>query len=216
MLDKKETSLVNQVFSIIENNILTGKYPQGAVIDATTLASEMSVGVATINTVIPMLKGEMLIEEADDGYVVLGISTKDIEEMFNVKRAIEAEAFAMAAENLTEKALDDLQAVIDEQLASLEENRGDVLGNLDTKFHDIIFSGCGSLIYKTILSPLHHKLGKCRKDSLEAPGRSRKSIDEHLAIYAALKARDKEGVRELAIRHIEKAYKSIMEAEERI
>ena len=61
-----------------------------------------------------------------------------------------------------------------------------------------------------ILSPIHHKLSKYRKASLEKSDRIMNSVKEHRQVYEAIARRDIEEVERLMMTHIEHAYASIL------
>ena len=74
--------------------------------------------------------------------------------------------------------------------------------------------GCGSVTLQSILTPIHHKLMKFRKASLEHEGRILESVAEHKAILEAIRTDDKESIDELMLKHIEKARQNVIEAME--
>ena len=87
--------------------------------------------------------------------------------------------------------------------------------DLDTEFHDVIYKECGSSVMEGILSPLHHKLMKFRRASLELEHRIMDSVAEHKAIYEAIKEGDGDKVDTLILIHLEHAYNSIVEVTRR-
>ena len=60
-----------------------------------------------------------------------------------------------------------------------------------------------------VLSPVHHKLMKFRKTSLEKSNRPSHVIEEHKAIYEALCQRDGEKVSKLMMDHVIHAYENL-------
>ena len=156
------------------------------------------------------LETERLVEETPAGFRVLGITADDINHIFNIKRKIEAEATALAAENISDEDLSELGKVMERQERAVEAGDTDAVKNLDTMFHDILYAGCGSTTYELILSPIHHKLSKYRKASLEKNDRIVNSVSEHRQVYEAMLKRDKEEVERLMLVHIEHAYTSII------
>ena len=210
MIDYKKISLSNQIFEKMEEGILHGKYPQGSIISPEMAASDLRVGLGTVKEAIIRLETERLVEETPAGFRVLGITADDINHIFNIKRKIEAEATALAAENISNEDLSELGKVLARQERAVEAGDTDAVKNLDTMFHDIIYAGCGSTTYELILSPIHHKLSKYRKASLEKKDRIVNSVSEHRQVYEAMLRRDKEEVERLMLVHIEHAYTSII------
>lgn len=210
MIDYKKVSLSNQIFERLEEGILHGRYPQGSIISPEMAAADLRVGLGTVKEALIRLETERLVEEAPEGFRVLGITADDINHIFNIKRKIEAEATAMAAENISDEDLSDLGNVLLRQEKAVKAGDTDAVKNLDTLFHDIIYAGCGSTTYELILSPIHHKLSKYRKASLEKKDRIVNSVSEHRQVYEAMLRRDKEEVERLMLVHIEHAYMSII------
>ena len=210
MIDYKKVSLSNQIFERLEEEILNGRYPQGSIISPEMAASDLRVGLGTVKEALIRLETERLVEETPAGFRVLGITADDINHIFNIKRKIEAEATALAAENISDEDLSELGKVLERQERAVEAGDTDAVKNLDTMFHDILYGGCGSTTYELILSPIHHKLSKYRKASLEKKDRIVNSVSEHRQVYEAMLRRDKEEVERLMLVHIEHAYTSII------
>ena len=209
MIDAKKVSLSNQVFEKLEEAVLNGYYPQGSIISAEKAASDFRVGTATAKEALIRLESERLAETVQSGFKVLGITEKDINDIFNVKRHLETQAAALAAEKMSQEEINDLTEILEKQEKAVEEGDSEKVRNLDTKFHDKIYEGCGSTTFELILSPVHHKLSKYRKVSLAKSNRSSHSVEEHRAIYEAIRAKDKMQVEMLMREHIRHAYESI-------
>ena len=203
MIDYKKVSLSNQIFERLEEEILNGRYPQGSIISPEMASSDLRVGLGTVKEALIRLETERLVEETPAGFRVLGITADDINHIFNIKRKIEAE-------NISDEDLSELGKVLERQERAVEAGDTDAVKNLDTMFHDILYAGCGSTTYELILSPIHHKLSKYRKASLEKKDRIVNSVSEHRQVYEAMLRRDKEEVERLMLVHIEHAYTSII------
>lgn len=212
MIDHKKLSLANQIFEIIEKEILHGKYPQGTVLDEGLLSAQLRVARSTIKEALIKLEAEKLVAETADGFRVLGITADDIEDMYDVKRKLEVNAAVMAARRMSDEAIEELGLVIYQQQKCVEAGDAEQARNLDTRFHDLIYAGCGSTTYEVVLSPIHHKLAKYRKVSLENKSRGESALEEHKAIYEAIAARDYAAVEKQMLAHIENAYDRITNA----
>ena len=209
MIDYKSLSLANQVYQQIEKNILSGVYKAGEIISESKLSEELGVSRTPIREAIARLENDKLIGITPSGTVVLGITDEDVADMFAVKRAWEPMVVKMAAMNISDEDLAKLKEILDQQEFYQEKKNIEKVRNLDTQFHDIIYSASGSPIFQAVLSPIHHKLMKYRKDSLTNEGRSRYSIEEHVKIYEAIQAGNQEKIEELVLKHVDQAYKSI-------
>lgn len=215
MIEYKPVSLADQVYERLEYGILTGEYQPGEIMSEKRLAAELGVSRTPIREAMTRLIYEKLINETPSGNEVRGISQSDVEDIFEVRKHLELLASKKAADNMTTDELSKLQEVVEQQ--EFFASKGDVqkVRDLDTEFHDLIYMGCGSVTLQSILTPIHHKLMKFRKASLEHEGRILESVAEHKAILEAIKTDDKESIDELMLKHIEKARQNVIEAMEK-
>lgn len=210
MIDYKSQSLANQVYETIERNILNGVYSKGAVISEMKLSEELGVSRTPIREAMTRLETERLIETTSTGTIVVGISDKDVKDMFQVKLHLDPLIMKMAATNISAHALEKLRENLEQQEFYNSKGNTEKLRDLDTEFHDIIYAESKSPILQHILTGIHHKLLKYRKASLDKSDRSDHSVEEHEAIYEALAARDEMRIELLVLQHINHSYDTIM------
>ena len=210
MIDYKNTSLANQVFAAIEKNILTGVYPAGEPISEPRLSAELGVSRTPIREALTRLEAERLIKQTSSGMVVVGISKKDVEEMYAVKKAMEPYATELAVKNMSAEGLEKLREILEQQEFYVTKSNAEKIKDLDTDFHDIIYRESASPTLESILSPLHHKLMRFRKVSLQFSDRSTQSVEEHKQLFEAIEAGDAKKAKELMAEHVNNACKNIM------
>lgn len=214
MIEYKTVSLADRVYEQLEYNILSGVYAQGEIISETRLSEELGVSRTPIREAMSRLYHEKLIKESPTGTVVVGVTENDVKDLFEVKRRIEIIATRRAAENFSEEGLAALKENVEQQ--EFFAQKGDVVKvrDLDTEFHDIIYKECGSVTFETILSPIHHKMMKFRRLSLEKSHRIVASVAEHKSLYNAIADRDGDKIETIMLLHIDHAYNNIMEVNE--
>lgn len=211
MLEYKSVSLANQVFEQLEVSILNGTYQKGEILSEQRLAGELGVSRTPIREAISRLTFERLIKDTPQGNMVVGISERDVSDMFEVKRRIEVLVTRWTALNISEKGLGELKDIVDQQEFFAQKNDAIKVRDLDTEFHDVIYKESGSAVMENILSSIHHKLMKFRRASLEIEHRIMDSVAEHREIYEAIKAGDEDALDVLVLSHIEHAYQNIRE-----
>ena len=142
------------------------------------------------------------------------MTENDVKDLFEVKRRIEIIATRRAAENISEEGLAALKENVEQQ--EFFAQKGDVIKvrDLDTEFHDILYRECGSVTFETILSPIHHKMMKFRRLSLEKSHRIVASVAEHKSLYTAIADKDGDKIETIMLLHIDHAYNNIMEVNE--
>ena len=212
MIEYKPVSLADQVYERLEYNILTGVYQPGEILSEKRLAAELGVSRTPIREAMTRLIYEKLINETPNGNEVRGISADDVEDIFEVKKKLEVLATKRAAENMSDEDKEKLKGVVDQQEYFASKGDSKRVRDLDTEFHDLIYDGCGSVTLQGILAPIHHKLMKFRKTSLEHEGRIMESVSEHKHILDAIMDNDQEKIDELVLKHIEKVQKNVMDA----
>lgn len=213
MIEHKTISLADQVFEHLEIDILSGKYQKGESLTESKLSAELGVSRTPIREALRRLEQEHLIEEAPKGVVVVGISEKDLEDIFTVRLKLEGPVAAMAALNYTDEQLAVIREALEFQEFYLNKNDPDRIKSMDSRFHETIYKMSGSTVLYDVLEPLHKKILKYRKASVSNTSRAEASVAEHRAIYEALAVRDSQKVERLVTEHLNNAYHHICKKE---
>ena len=220
--DHKNVSIADQIFEQLEHDILIGEYSRGDVLTEMSLSEKLGVSRTPIREALRRLEQEHIIEETSKGAVVIGISTEDMLDMYEIRVHTEGLCAARAAKNITPEQLEKMKDILDLQSFYIEkraEAQGDVQENtdnikeLDSQFHEMLYVCSASKAYADTLLPIHRKMIKFRKASIKRHSRAKESIREHLAIYEALKNGDSELANKLATEHVIKARDNIMTRE---
>lgn len=213
MIEHKSISLADQVFEHLETDILSGKYQRGESLTESKLSAELGVSRTPIREALKRLEQEHLIEESPKGMTVVGISKKDLDDIFKIRGALEGKAAEMAAKNYTEEQLSIVREALEFQEFYLVKHDPDRIKSMDSRFHETIYKMSGSTVFYDVLVPLHKKLLKYRKASVSESSRAEASVAEHRAIYEAIAARDGELASKLIIEHLNNAYKNMIKKE---
>ncbi len=209
MLEHKTVSLADQVFEHIEKDILSGKYSRGEVITEGKLSAELGVSRTPIREALRRLSQEHLIEESGKGSVVIGISEKDLDDIFLIRKQLESLAAGMAAENHTPEQLAELKEILELQEFYVSKEDTDHIKHMDNKFHRVLYKLTGSNVFYDTLVPLHRKIQKYRRASLQSGSRAEASVSEHRRIYETIASGDRALAGATALTHIENAYNHI-------
>lgn len=213
MIEHKSISLADQVFEHLETDILSGKYQKGEILTESKLSLELGVSRTPIREALRRLEQEHLIEEAPKGVIVVGISNKDLADIFEIRAALEGKAAYLAAQNYTEEQMNVVREALEFQEFYLGKQDPDRIKSMDSRFHETIYKMSGSTIFYDVLMPLHKKILKYRKASVSDSSRAAASVAEHRAIYEALLARDAQLAERLISEHLDNAYKHICKKE---
>ena len=209
MITHKTVSLADQVFEHIERDILSGKYERGEIITEGKLSAELGVSRTPIREALRRLDQEHLIEESGKGSVVIGISEKDLEDIFLIRKQLECLAASMAAKNHTDEQLAELKETLELQEFYVTKADTEHVKYMDNKFHRILYKLTGSTVFFDTLVPLHRKIQKYLRASLQSKSRAAESVQEHRKIYEAIALGDEKLAYETVLEHIENAYNHI-------
>ncbi len=210
MIEHKTISLADQVFDHLENDILSGKYQRGEVLTESKLCAEMGVSRTPIREALRRLEQEHIIEESGKGSVVIGINEKDLEDIFLIRKSLECMAASLAAKNRTDEQLKDLKEALEFQEFYLNKNDPEQIKLMDNRFHETLYKLSGSTTFYDTLVPLHKKIQKYRRASVENSSRAAASVAEHRKIYEAIEAKNSAAAAKYASEHVENAYRHIM------
>ena len=213
-MDYKTVSLSDQVFEHLESNILSGVYERGQIITELQLCSELGVSRTPIREALRRLFQEHLIEDTPRGTMVLGITPKDFRDMSEIRLRIEELAVRGFVKHASADDLKALNEAVDFQEFYLARGDVDQLKSLDGRFHEIIYAGCGSMILRDTLSPLHKKIQQYRRNALRTPEKAASSVLEHREILEAIRKKDADMAAERMQRHILNAMERALTKEE--
>ena len=205
MNEFKTTSLADQVFEKLENDIIQGVYPKGDILTELKLVEQLGVSRTPIRDALRRLEQERLIADTGKGSVVLGITSEDLLDIMNIREKIEGIAAYYAAKNVTPESVQELAHLADLQNFYYEKWDTERLRQVDDNFHDAICRLSGRNVISDTLMPLHRKTRRYRRLSMEDRDRTTQTLKEHYAIYEAIAAGNAELAQELMTRHISNA-----------
>lgn len=198
-----KSSLRGRVFNAIRESILEGKYKPGDVLRETSIAQELHVSRTPVREAIRQLELEGLVHSIPNKEtIVSGVTKEDVHDIFMVRSRLEGLAGRRAAERITVEELKEMEEVL--ALTAFYSQREDYehLNELDHRFHDMIYNATKSKILKHVLSDFHSYVQKTRKESMATPGRLKGLLEEHTAIYEAIKNKQVEEVERLINKHV--------------
>ena len=211
-MEHKTVSLADQIFMEIENNILTGVYAIGESFTEMNLSEKLGVSRTPIREAIRRLEQERLVDVTTKGVVIRGISAKDISDMYEIRFRTEGLASRWAANTISEDGKKELREIVELQEFYTVKKDVDNIKNMDSKFHEVVYKNCGSLVLADMLHQLHKKLTKYRKASVSDSERAFQSTKEHREILDAILSGDGDLAEKLTVEHIKNAAKNMEKA----
>jgi len=188
------SSLHDEVAAKLRERIFSGALVPGGFIDEPALCAELSISRTPLREALKVLTAEGLVRhEPRRGCFVSQVTEQDLDEIFPVIALLEGRCAYEAARNATDA---DLQA-LDQLHERLQRNARarHITEYYETNFaiHEAIIVLADNRWLAQVIGDLRKIVKLARLQQLHAPGRLEQSLSEHMAVYAALKARDAEG-----------------------
>ena len=207
----KSTSLADQVFDKLENDIIQGVYARGELLTELKLVEHLGVSRTPIREALRRLEQERLIEDTGKGSRVLGITEDDLLDIMTIRERIEGVAAYYATKNMTPEGLKEMAHLVDLQEFYFQKRDAERLRQVDDQFHDAIcYLSRRNVIIDTVV-PLMRKTRRYRRIAMNDWDRVPKTKQEHYEIFQAIAAGDAELAEELTTRHITNAKSHMLE-----
>ncbi len=205
-------SLHDEVAAQLRERIFSGELMPGMFLDEVRLAEQLKISRTPLREALKVLTAEGLVRhEPRRGCFVNEVTEKDLDEIFPVIALLEGRCAFEAAQHATDADLATLEDM--HQKLSRHAKAKRINEYYDTNFaiHEAIIALAGNRWLAGVISDLRKIVKLARLQQLHAPGRLEQSLSEHLAVFAALKARDPEGAEAAMRTHLSRQRDALRE-----
>ena len=187
-------SLHDEVAAALRDRIFAGELGPGTFLDEVQLAEEMKISRTPLREALKVLTAEGLVRhEPRRGCFVNEVTEQDLDEIFPVIALLEGRCAFEAARNATDADLAALEALHDKLNKHAKAKRINDYYDANFAIHEAIITLANNRWLAGVIGDLRKIVKLARLQQLHAPGRLDQSLSEHMAVFAALKARDAEG-----------------------
>jgi DNA-binding GntR family transcriptional regulator len=211
--DQVTVTLTDRLFDRLQRAIVEGEIPSGSKISEPELARQHGVSRGSLREAIGRLEARKLVERKPNlGARVVTLSYEQLIEIYQVREALEGMAARLAAQNMSDKEIEDLQQLLKEHGLQIEEQHGEAYfqkqGDLD--FHYRIVQGSKNHhLIGLLCNDLYPLLRMYRFQFGMRSKRSRQAYDEHHYLLNAIISRDAEMAELLMRQHIRSSRKNV-------
>ena len=192
------------VYNTLREAILKGELKPGERLMELQLASKLGVSRTPIREAIRMLELEGLaVTIPRKGAEVAKMTVKDMEDVLEVREALDELAAKIACNKITEEQLQILSKVKDAFEESTKTTDIKQIAMYDEKFHDVIYESTGNVRLVNLLNNLREQIYRYRVEYLKNVEVYPRLIEEHETILKALQDRNQELVVEAMRDHVE-------------
>lgn len=198
-------SLHDEVAAQLREKIFAGELAPGTFLDEAQLAAQLKISRTPVREALKVLTAEGLVRhEPRRGCFVNEVTEQDLDEIFPVLALLEGRCALEAANNATDADLETLEALHQKLARHAKARRINEYYAANFAIHEAIIALARNRWLAMVIADLRKIVKLARLQQLHAPGRLDQSLSEHLAVFAALKARDGEGAEAAMRTHLQR------------
>ncbi len=191
------------VFQTLREAILKGDLRPGERLMELQLAAKLGVSRTPIREAIRMLEQEGLaVTIPRKGAEVARMTEKNMEDVLQIREALDDLAVQVACDKMTEQQLKNLALAMKNFENAIQTGNLSKIVAYDVEFHDIIYESTDNPKLVTLLSNLREQIYRYRVEYLKGKENYPMLIKEHETILEALREKNKERVVEAMHSHI--------------
>lgn len=205
---KKTEPLHSQVYHIVKEMIMEGKYQPGERLVETKVAEKLGVSRGTVREAFRMLNKDYLLVQNENILLVYNPDAQDILDLYECRKSLETLSAKLAASNITDEQLNQLNLIIKDSKKALKINDTKKLTSLNQQFHDTIALASKNKQLMQLFEVINAKVLYIRNCILKERSESFEVlVNDHEQIYLALLDRNPTTAEEKMSLHIQRSLK---------
>jgi DNA-binding GntR family transcriptional regulator len=211
MNDDEYLPLRDVVFNTLRQEILTGKLKPGERLMEIHLANKLGVSRTPIREAIRKLELEgLVIMIPRRGAEVAQITLKSLEDVMEVRRALDVLAIELACDRMTDEALEELHKACENFNLAVETKDTRKIAEADVEFHDLIVHSTDNNRLIQLVNNLSEQMYRYRFEYLKDETTHGTLKEEHLEMYKSIVNKDKDTAAKTVVKHIDNQEKAII------
>ena len=191
------------VFNTLRKAILKGELKPGERLMEIALADRLGVSRTPVREAMRKLELEGLVVMIPRrGAQVANITEKDLNDVLEVRIALENLSIEKACARMTEEQL--------AQLWDAAEEFEKTMAEADVAFHEVIYQSSDNRRLNQVLNNLREQIYRYRVEYLKDEETRNLLVKEHKELYEAIRARDVKKAQEISFHHIENQREAIV------
>jgi DNA-binding GntR family transcriptional regulator len=213
MAERVASSVADRVFEQLRRAIVEGDIPAGSKLSEPVLAERFAVSRGPLREAMRRLESTNLLEwRANVGARVVTLSKERLLELYQVREALEGMAARLAAERMSDAAIEELKALMEQHRRGVARDCWQAYfqqeGDLDFHYRIVIGSGNQRLV-RILCDDLYHLARMYRCQFGMKSDRARDALKEHSMVVDAISERDGELAEWLMRRHVRASRRSV-------
>lgn len=199
------------VFNTLRQAILTGELKPGERLMEIHLADKLGVSRTPIREAIRKLELEGLVTMIPrKGAEVARITEKSMNDVLEVRRAMDALCAELACERITDEETEQLRQACVVFETAVKTRDVKKIAQADVELHDIIVKATGNQRLVQLINNLSEQMYRYRFEYIKDTSQHQRLIEEHRVIYESILKKDRETASQAARVHIDNQKKAII------
>jgi DNA-binding GntR family transcriptional regulator len=204
-------SLTEKAYQAISSAIANLQFKPGEALKQDHLARWLSISRTPVREALRRLEQDGIIQTVPGrGLVVTELTIKDVEDMLEMLRLLDAHAAELAARRRTAEQADRLAEVARALMAAAERHDVEAWSDADKPYHEIVFAASGNQLLRQTIRDVRRRLHRITINSGTRPERLLACTHEHLRVADAIVRGDAAAAAELMREHIDAMSASAM------
>ncbi len=205
------STIADKICNKLQNAIVEGIIPAGSKISEPALASEYGISRGPLREALSRLEACYLIERKPNvGARVVTLTREHLVEIYLIRESLEGLAARLAAENMSDKDVNELDALLEEHKHQIVQDQSYYQKEGDMDFHFRIVKGSNnSYLIDMFSNDLYHLIRLYRYQFGMVSKRVPRAFVEHGQIVDAIRQHDGELAQFLMSRHISNSRKNV-------
>lgn len=191
----------------LKSGVLSGDFNPGERLTEEHLAKTLGVSRTPVREALHKLASEGLIQPLESrGFCVARDSREEMEDLFDIRAALEGYAIRLICECISDQTLEQLNEFIRKAQDAFDRKKLDEIFEYNTQFHDALHGVlAGKTRFHSLMADIRKYVLRYRKDSLHYLDGAKRTIDGHRKILLAISLKDPDLCERIIRQHIGEA-----------
>lgn len=199
--------LAENLYAQIQMDIIKGLLPAGRKLTEQSLCEQYKVSRTPVREALRQLEIEGLVENIPNrGAFVVGFTSQDIKDMYELRKTYELQAVKWAIERMTDEELEELGEIFEFMEFYTHKKDVDKMLTINSNFHQLIYAASRNKMLKQVLSSYQLYIKYSRNINAYDADYLNTVLKEHRAIYEAFLKRDATAALKAMEAHTENSY----------
>jgi DNA-binding GntR family transcriptional regulator len=180
-----------EIKALLEAEIERGKLAPGVMLDERTLAARFNVSRTPVREALQQLAAQRYVQIVPrQGVFVTRMSVLQLRDMLELLNELEVASARLAARRMSSQQREALQQIIDESVATHEQDDTHGFSLANEAFHEAISAACHNTYLADQIRAIRRLISRYRPRLFLVPNRREKTITEHRNLTQALLSGD--------------------------